>query len=192
MLKYCCYAVSLALLLGLGGAAQARGPDAGAWVLSGHVGSVEVDRLVRDKGAWWAEVDDRRPAFGLALSHEPLSMFGMRLLYERAQGVRSTNRCPDNGTCPAILIREEVDLEAWQFVLVPRLQLGRNISLFGTLGALYWELNSDDLLPGDSGTDFVYGAGLTWLGARDIEIGLEFQAADVDYRVLRLNLGLRF
>lgn len=192
MLKYGGYAALMALLLGLGGPAQARGPEAGAWVLSGHVGSVEVDRLVRDDGAWWAAVDDRRTAVGLALSHEPLAMFGMRLLYELAQGVRSTNRCPDNGACPAILIREEVELEAWQFALVPRFQLGRNFSLFGTLGAMYWKLNNDELLPGDSGTEFVYGAGLTWLGAGDIEIGLEFQAADVDYRVLRLNLGLRF
>lgn len=172
--------------------AQPASADAGSWVVTGHVGAIEVDRLVRGSGDWWAEVDKRKTSLGLGLSYDYSPILGVRVLYERANGLRSSNVCPPGATCPAIAIGEDTDFEAWQIAAVPRMPLGRDWSLFGTLGAMRWKLKEENLLPGDSGTEFVYGVGVNWRGVGDFELGLEYQRASTDYDAVRLNVGLRF
>ena len=175
----------LALLAGAPAAAQ------GPWSLTAHVGTVEIDRLARDPGAWWADIDDRGTAMGLSVGYDMNPTLGIRLLYERANDLRSVNVCPPGATCPAIAIREEVDFTAWQLALVPRLPLTQAWSLSGTLGIMDWKLRRDDILPTDSDTSLVYGVGFAWRSGA-IELGLESQRADVDYDGLRFSAGVRF
>jgi hypothetical protein len=175
----------LALLGSLPAAAQ------GPWSLAAHVGSLEIDRVVRDSGPWWADIDDRSTAMGLSVGYEMNPTLGVRLLYERASDLRSSNVCPPGATCPSIAIREEVDFTAWQLALVPRLPLTRNWSLFGTLGIMDWKLRRDNLLPTDSDTTLSYSVGFGWRTGL-VELGLEYQRADVDYDGLRFSAGVRF
>lgn len=163
----------------------------GKWSAALHLGNHTVDRLVEDSGSWWSQVDDSSAAYGLSLAYEHSPVLGLRLMYERAGDLAAENRCPPGQACPAVAIDEEVDFTAWQIAVVPRLALGLNWSLFGTLGAMRWELRRDDILPGDSGTELVYGLGLAWRGQR-LEMGVEYQRADIDLDAFRLSAGIRF
>jgi len=116
----------------------------------------------------------------------------VRAMYERADDLDARNVCPPGATCPAVAIRGRGDFSAWQLAAMPRYRLSRDWALFGTLGAMYWELDRDKVLPGDSGTEFVYGAGVSWRASRRVELGLEYQHAGVDFDALRLNAGMRF
>lgn len=168
-------------------AALADGP----WSVAAHVGNAAVDRLVEDSGDWWSRVDDSGAALGLSVAYDYSPVMGVRLMYERAAELAAGNRCPPGDVCPAIAIDEEVDFTAWQIAAVPRLPLGPDWSLFGTLGAMRWELHRDNLLPGDSGTELVYGLGLAWRGQR-IELGAEYQRAGIDLDSFRVSAGVRF
>jgi hypothetical protein len=163
----------------------------GKWSAGLHLGNVAVDRLVEDSGSWWSQVDDGSAAYGLSLAYEHSSLLGLRLMYERAGDLVAENRCPPGQACPAVAFDEEQDFTAWQIAAVPRLALGPDWSLFGTLGAMRWKLDRDDVLPGDSGTEFVYGLGLAWRGQR-LEMGAEYQRAGIDLDAFRVSLGLRF
>jgi len=183
--------LSLALLAAIccaPAAAQAPSP----WQATVHVGMLEVDRLVRDDGAWWTRVDDRKTAPGLSFSYDATPLLRVRAMYERADDLDARNVCPPGATCPAVAIRGRGDFSAWQLAAMPRYRLSRDWALFGTLGAMYWELDRDKVLPGDSGTEFVYGAGVSWRASRRVELGLEYQHAGVDFDALRLNAGMRF
>jgi hypothetical protein len=169
-------------------AAQAPSP----WQATVHVGLAEVDRLVRDDGAWWTRVDDRKTAPGLSFSYDVTPLLRVRAMYERATDLAAGNVCPPGATCPAVVIRGRSDFSAWQLAAMPCYRLSRDWALFGTLGAMYWKLDRDDVLPGDSGTELVYGAGIRWRATGDVELGLEYQHAGVDYDALRLNVGIRF
>jgi len=169
-------------------AAQAPSP----WQAAVHVGTIEIDRLVRDSGPWWARVDDRKTTPGLSFTYDVTPILGVRAIYERADDLDARNVCPAGATCPAVAIRGRSDFSAWQLAAVPRYRLSRDWALFGTLGAMYWKLDRDEVLPGDSGTEFVYGAGVSWRATGDVEFGLEYQHAGVDYGALRLNVGMRF
>lgn len=169
-------------------AANAQEP----WTASVHVGSVDVSRLVRDSGPWWSEVDDDTAALGVSLAYDVAPMLGLRVMYERADDLAAANQCPPDAICPAVAIREEVDFTAWHAAVVPRYTLAPDWSIFGTLGAKRWEIERDDILPDDSGTEFSYGAGITWRAMPRVEVGLEYQGSAVDYDAVRLNLGWRF
>jgi len=162
------------------------------WVLSAHAGSTDIDRLITDRGPWWSSVDDDQVGLGVSVTYEWDSWLGLRLLYEEADGFEAQNRCPPNRPCPALAFDEKVDLTAWQLAAVPRWRVGPEWSVFGTAGALAWKVKRDRLLPGDSGTHFVYGGGLTWHISDRIDFGLEYQRSTVDYQSLRVNLGARF
>lgn len=184
------FRVILALLLGAALCWQPAQAD-GRWTASLHLGNAAIDRLVEDDGQWWSQVDDNGAAVGVSVTYEHSPIFGLRLMYELSAELEAGNRCPPGEVCPAVAIDEEVDFSAWQLAAVPRLPLGPDWSLFGTLGAMRWKLHQDDVLPGDSGTAFVYGLGLAWRAER-IELGVEYQRADIDLDTFRLSLGLRF
>lgn len=162
------------------------------WTLSGHIGNVKADRLVQDTGLWWSEVDDRATALGLGLSYDFMPTLGLRVLYERADDIGALNRCPAGATCPAIAFSEEQDFSAWQLALVPRFPLTRELSVFATAGVLDWKLRRDGVLPGDSGTSFLYGAGATWRATELLELSVECQRANVNYEGVRVGFGIRF
>ena len=86
----CPFAVALSLLI-LPAAAAAEQP----WSVSARVGSASVDRLVRDSGPWWSDVDDRRVALAIGVGYDLLPSLGLRALYERANGFDALNVCPD-------------------------------------------------------------------------------------------------
>jgi opacity protein-like surface antigen len=170
--------------------AVAQGP----WTAAVHFGGAEVDRLITstDEGAWWSRVDDRRAALGASVAYDFLPMLGVRLMYERGPDYAAENVCPPGATCAAVAIGEEMDFTAWHLAAVPRIALAPDWSLFGTLGAMRWKLRQDTILPGDSGTEFTYGAGLAWRITPSVELGLEYQRSGIDYDTLRFNLGMRF
>lgn len=163
----------------------------GKWSAALHFGNAAVERLLEDGGAWWSQVDDNSAALGISLGYQYSPMLGVRVMYERAADLAAGNRCPPGQACPAIAIDEEVDFSAWQVAAVPRLPIGQDWSLFGTLGAMHWKLHQDDILPGDSGMELIYGLGLGWQGER-IELGVEYQRAGVDLNAFRMNAGVRF
>lgn len=182
--------VPMLLALAAAGSPAAALAD-GKWTAGLHVGSTTVDRLVEDSGAWWSRVDDSGTALGLSIAYDYSPLLGIRLMYERAASIGAQNVCPPDATCPAVAISEEVDLSSWQVAVVPRLALGPDWSLFGTLGGMRWKLHEDNVLPGDSGTDFVYGLGLAWRTGR-VQLGLEYQRTGIDSDTFRVNAGLRF
>jgi hypothetical protein len=184
------FRMMLALLMGTALCWQPALAD-GKWSAALHLSNVAVDRLIEDDGTWWNQVDDNTAALGVSLAYEYSPIFGLRVMYEHGAELAAENRCPPDDACPAIAIDEEVDFTAWQIAAVPRLPLGPDWSLFGTLGAMHWELHQDNILPGDSGTEFVYGLGLAWRAER-FEFGVEYQRAGIDLDNFRLSLGLRF
>lgn len=162
------------------------------WTLSGHIGNAKIDRLVQETGPWWSEVDDRATALSLSLAYDFMPTLGMRVLYERAEDMEALNRCPAGATCPAIAFSEDQEFSAWQLALVPRFPVTRELSVFGTLGVLDWKLRQDGVLPGDSATSFLYGAGATWRASELLELSVEYQRANADYEAIRVGFGIRF
>lgn len=162
------------------------------WSAALHLGTADVNRLVTDSGPWWNDVDDDATALGVSLAYDLSPMLGLRVMYEEANSLRGDNTCPPGAFCPAVVIREEVDFSAWHAALLPRYEFAPGWTVFGILGAQRWELDRDERLPGDSGTDFTYGAGVTWQFLPRVEVGLEYQASQVDYEAVRLSLGYRF
>jgi len=183
----CLFLVASSLVV-LPTSAQSERP----WSVSVHAGSANVDRLVRESGPWWSDVDDRRAALAIGVGYDPLPVLGLRALYERANGFDALNVCPDGQACPAVSISEDMDFSHWQVVLEPRYPMTNEWSLFASLGVMDWRLSRDDVLPGDSGTDFVYGAGVTWRTTGQIELRVEYQRSGVDYDAFRLGGALRF
>lgn len=161
------------------------------WRASVHLGTVSVDRLARDSGQWWSDIDGREAGLAISIGYDLLPTLGVRALYERANGLGASNVCPDNGVCPAIAISEELDLDHWQLAIEPRYPLGNGWSVFATLGIMDWKLRRDDILPGDSGTHAVFGAGASWRVTGRMELQLEYQRSGIDYDVFRLGAGLR-
>lgn len=165
---------------------------AGDWIVSLHGGQTKVDRLIRSEGQWWNQVDDDSFSFGASLAYDFIPEMGVRLMYERATGLLGANRCPPGQTCPAVAVDEDTDADLWSLAAVPRWYVTSNWSLFGTVGIAKWRLRTDDILPGDSGTDFSYGVGTSWLVTPEFELGLEYQRSEIDHQTLRVNLGWRF
>lgn len=163
-----------------------------AWSAALHAGVADVNRLVTDGGPWWNDVDDDAANLGVSLAYDLSPMLGFRVMYEEASNLRGVNTCPSDTICPAVVIREEVDFSAWHAALLPRYGFAPGWTVFGTLGAQRWELDRDDILPDDSDTAFTYGAGVTWEVLPRVDVGLEYQASQVDYEAVRLNLGYRF
>lgn len=162
------------------------------WTVSIHGGTLEVDRLVKRGGPWWAQVDDDESALGISAEYELLPILGLRVMYERADDLASTNVCPPDTTCPAIAINGKSDFSAWHVMLVPRYALSPNWTAFALLGASDWELDSSGELPGERGTEFSYGLGLDWQATELVNVTLEYQASSIDSDVMRFGLGVRF
>lgn len=162
------------------------------WSAVLHLGSADVNRLVTDSGPWWNDVDDDATALGVSLGYDVSPMLGLRVMYEEANNLRGDNTCPPDAICPAVVIREDVDFSAWHAAVLPRYEFAPDWTVFGILGAQRWELDRDDRLPDDSGTAFTYGAGVAWQALPLVDVGLEYQASDVDYDAVRLNLEYRF
>ena len=157
-----------------------------------HLGAAEVDRVIRSSGPWWSSVDERNTALGISLGYDYSPNLGFRVMYERGNDYATVNVCPPNASCPTIAIQEEMDFSAWHFVALPRFSLNREWSLYGIAGAMSWNLDRDRILPKDSGTEFTYGAGISWLMSPRLELGFEYQASGIDYDVYRFNVGTRF
>lgn len=163
-----------------------------SWTASVHVGAADVNRLVKDSGPWWSDVDDEAAALGVSLAYDLYPMLGFRVMYEQANGLDAVSECPPGIVCAAVIIREEVDFRGWHAAVVPRYEFARDWFVFGTVGAKRWKLEREDILPDDSGTEFTYGAGITWQAIPRVEGGLEYQNSEMDYDAIRLNLGYRF
>lgn len=176
------------LLLALCASAPA---GAAGWTATVHVAQVEVDRVVRDDGLWWAGIDDRTSALGLSLTYRVMPTVGLRLMHERASDLRAINICPPGAACPAVAFREDTDLNTSHALGVAHFPISPAWSMHGMAGVTHWRLSPGPQLPRDSGTDFSYGLGLTWHLAL-FEFGVEYQRAGVDYDALRLNVGFRF
>ncbi|SRR6056297_561238 len=162
------------------------------WSAALHVGTADVNRLVTDSGPWWNDVDDDATALGVSLGYEVSPMLALRVMYEEANNLRGDNTCPPDAICPAVVIREDVDFSAWHAAVLPRYEVAPGWTVFGILGAKRWELERDDILPDDSDTVFTYGAGVSWQAVPLVDVGLEYQASEVDYDAVRLNLEYRF
>lgn len=157
-----------------------------------HLGATEVDRVIRSSGPWWSSVDERNTALGVSLGYDYSSNLGFRVMYERGNDYATVNVCPPNASCPTVAIQEEMDFSAWHFVALPRFALNRDWSVYGLAGAMSWNLDRDRILPKDSGTEFTYGAGVSWRMSSRLELGFEYQASGIDYDVYRFNVGTRF
>jgi len=182
---------TLALLLYGAMAAQPANAQ-GPFRASLHLGAAEVDRVIRSGGPWWSSVDERNTALGISLGYDYSPNLGFRLMYERGNDYATANLCPPNATCPTVAIQEEMDFSAWHFVALPRFALNREWSVYGIAGAMSWNLDRDRILPKDSGTEFTFGAGVSWLRSSRLELGFEYQASGIDYDVYRFNVGTRF
>lgn len=164
----------------------------GRWSVSASVGTIELDRTAKGSDIWWADIDDRSTGWGLNAGYLLHPRLGIRVGYERADDYDSFNQCPPATPCPALAIEEKVDFTAWHLAALPRFELGQGWAVYGVLGVMDWDIRGANLLPGDSGTAFRYGAGLSLQFGDMYELGLEYQAADIDYQAFRVNIGLRF
>ncbi len=162
------------------------------WTLAAHLGNADLDGLTRNAGQFLGDIDDDNTSLGSSLAYEIKPYLGVRAMYERATGFGMVNRCPSGAVCPAVLITDRGDLDAWSLAALPRLRLNDRWSVYGIVGALFWDISTDGQLPGDSGTELTAGAGIGWRPTPRFEFGLEYQHADFDYNAWRLNFGLRF
>lgn len=164
----------------------------GDWMISLHAGQTDVDRLVRSDGPWWNQIDDDHTSYGASIGYEWIRALGFRLMYERVGGLTGLNRCPDGMTCPALAITEDTDAELWSLAALPRLHLTDSWSIFGTLGLMSAELDSDTILPSSSETELTYGVGASWRPVSSLDLGVEYQRSELEHETVRLNLGWRF
>jgi len=162
------------------------------WTVAVHGGTLEVDRLVKRGGPWWAQVDDDESSFGVSVEYELLPILGLRVMYEWADDLASTNVCPPGAVCPAVAINGKSDFTAWHVMLVPRYALSPNWSAFSLLGMSDYELDRSGELPGERGTEFSYGVGLDWQATEVMNLTLEYQASTIQFDVIRFGLGVRF
>ncbi len=162
------------------------------WTVSLHTGMIDIDRQIQSDGIWWSEVSDDNTMLGISVTYDFSPMLSLRLMYEQADDFSTVNACPPNAVCPAVLITEQQDFDAWQLALMPRYDFSPDWSGFVSLGIQNWELKRDQVLPGDSGTTFIYGLGVGWKALERFELSLEYQRSNVDYEAYRLGLGFRF
>ena len=169
------------------------------WTASVHLGNTDLSTLTKRDGSldgpgfnFDGVVRGDQSHWAISLAYEFLPWLGARAMFERATGFDMVNRCPAGRVCATIYLPDRADLESWTLAAQPRFHFNDQLSIHGILGLSFWDISTDGVLPGDSGTDFTVGAGITWRPAPRVELGLEYQYADFDYDAYRFNLGFRF
>ena len=167
------------------------------WTLSAHGGNVDLDMLtkgsVEGPGAiFWGQIDDDQSHLGASLTFDAMHWLGLRAMFERATGFDMVNRCPRDAVCPLIALSDRAELESWTLAALPRFHVNDEMSVYGIVGAQFWDVSTRGVLPGDSGTELAVGAGVGWRPMPRVELGLEYQYADLDFNAWRLNIGVRF
>lgn len=172
------------------------------WTASVHLGTTDLDTLTSAGGSsngpginYDGALSGDSSHWAISLAYEFLPWLGARAMFERATGFDMIGRCPAGMVCATIFrpdLIDQADLESWTLAAQPRFHFNDQLSIHGILGLSFWDISTDGVLPGDSGTDFTVGAGITWRPAPRVELGLEYQYADFDYDAYRFNLGFRF
>lgn len=183
---------ALPLMLLAAFSCSAAASEDARWTVAVHGGTLEVDRLVRRSEPWWTQVDDDESSFGLSVEYEMLPILGLRVMYEWADDLASSNVCPPDVICPAVEINGKSDFTAWHVMLVPRYALSPNWTAFSLLGMSDYELDRSGELPGERGTEFSYGIGLDWQATEVMNLMLEYQTSTIEFDVIRFGLGVRF
>ncbi len=160
---------------------------AGHWSASIQTSSQSIDRVITRGDIWWSEVDDRKAGLGVGLAYHVTPDWRLGARYQRSRGFAVTNRCPDNGACPLILISESGRLQMFTVDMARQWEIGSNWSLGAGLGWMQWEFDTSGTLPGDSGGDPYLSAavGRTLGNAWRAELGMEW--SDIRYRATRLS-----
>jgi opacity protein-like surface antigen len=186
----------LALML-LATISTAVAQDEYRWTVSAHAGNVDLDMVTRGSAGgagapFWGRIDDDRSHLGVSLTFDAMHWLGVRAMFERATGFDMVNRCPPGVACPLVALHDRADLDSWTLAALPRYQIHDEVSIYGIVGAQYWDVSTGGVLPGDSGTEFAVGAGVGWRPTPQLELGLEYQHANLDFNAWRFNIGVRF
>jgi opacity protein-like surface antigen len=166
----------------------------GRWFGTVQYGQADYQVMLKGDEPWWGDVDDDGDAFALGFGYHLVPQLGIRVMYERGTGIGATNRCPEDRLilCPAIVFRESTRTDNWSVVAMPRLRFSNAWELYGTAGAMRWRIRPDDTIANSRGTDFLYGAGLSYRFANGFGIGAEYQASNTEYQTLRLTASFEF
>lgn len=179
------------LLLATASAGMAQ-DDFLRWSVAAHAGTIDLDVLTKDDNGFWGQIEQDRSHLGVSLAFDAAHWLGFRAMLERATGFGMGNRCPPDVVCPQVAVTDEADLISWTLAALPRYHLKDEFSVYGIVGAQFWDVNADGALPSDSGTEFAVGAGVGWRPMPRVELGLEYQHTDLDFDALRFNIGYRF
>ncbi|WP_194755247.1 outer membrane beta-barrel protein [Aliidiomarina indica] len=184
------------LLLGAGAVVAPSTAQAQAferdWKVSVHTGRASLDRYTLGGGTWNSVTDDSGTIYGGSVSYFFHPNFSVRGTYERGSDFSTVNSCPDNGTCPAILITERGDVRHTAIALVPEVSLTDNIDIFSSLGYGMTRKSAGPTLDNYSDNDFVYGAGIGYRLDRRFYVSGEYQRSGSDYDVFRIAFSIRF
>jgi opacity protein-like surface antigen len=170
--------------------------DQPGWFVAGQFGRADYDLVLKGDAPWWGRVDDSASAWAVGVGYTFTPHLGARLMYERSGGFSVRNACPPGQTCPALAFQRSADADNWSMVLLPRLALGGGWDLYGTIGAMRWEIDpggrSLGRIASDDGTELLYGGGLGYRFRGGAGVELEYQRSAADYSALRLGLTYSF
>lgn len=166
----------------------------GKWFVTAQYGQADYEVSLEGGEVWWGDVDDQGDAIALGVGYHLLGQVGVRVMYERVGSIGATNRCPPDPAiqCLAISFEESTRTEQWSVVMMPRLEFGNGWALYGTVGAARWQIDPDEEITDDHGTDFLYGAGFGYRFAGGFGIGGEYQASDTEYQAVRVAASFEF
>ncbi|MDT8449437.1 MAG: outer membrane beta-barrel protein [Wenzhouxiangellaceae bacterium] len=183
----------LAAVLALGLAISGTlGAQEQGWFVTAQAGVADYETTQKTGRGFFGETDDDSFAWAVGLGYDFNRNIGVRGMFERSTDHATTNLCPPNAVCPAILIREDTDFTNWSVVAMPRLPLGSRTNLYGTFGLQYWDADGGPQLPGDDDVEFLFGGGLEFSLTPHLAIGGEAQASAADYLAGRFVVRYSF
>ncbi|RUO18352.1 outer membrane beta-barrel protein [Aliidiomarina haloalkalitolerans] len=190
--------VLTSLLLAAVGGLTSYTPQASAqafekdWMFSANVARTSLDRETSGT-PWYGVTDQSKTSFVGSLSWFATPHLSIRASYEFGAQMTSQNACPPaQEACTLVALREQGDMESFQLVIVPEIDINDSTYLFANLGFARTTLDTQEQLPRYSSTDLIYGAGVGYRLSRNWRASLEYVTSGDDYQSLRLGLSLRF
>lgn len=162
------------------------------WMFSANVARTSLDRETSGS-PWYGVTDQSKTSFIGSLSWFANPYLSIRASYEFGAQMTSQNACPPAAeACTLVALREQGDLESFQLVLVPEIDINDNTFLFANVGFARTTLDTEQTLPRYSSTDLIYGAGIGYRLTRNWRASVEYVTSGDDYQSFRLGLSLRF
>ncbi|MDX1383084.1 MAG: outer membrane beta-barrel protein [Thermoanaerobaculia bacterium] len=107
--------------------------------------------------------------------------------------------CDPQGVCQPVVTPIAADSTAFSIAAVPQLPLGKRLSLFGKVGVAFWESDvgptgapATEPIPGASGEDLIWGAGVRLAIFGPLELFYEYEGIGDDFETQAFGATFQF